>query len=291
MTLSQLRYFLEVCRHENITQAAEKLHVAQPSVTVAIRELEEELGTDLFRRVKRRIHLTNEGRFFFAELSGILDKLDSLTDTVRNMGEKNRLVKIGIGPMIGTFLFPRIFSGFKKSHPEIALEVSEYGALELQKRVYNETLDLAMVIRESQARDDRSFKAILSSSIRFYVHPQNPLAERVPLSLADLRHEPLVLFGKDFYLNRVVTAAFEEQGIAPNVILITNQINTIKRFVRENIASTFLIRDCVEELDGLQPVELRESFAITVGLEWKQGRYLGGNVEKFLDFVDALMER
>ena len=64
MRLLQLRYFIEICNHMNITKAGEHLNVSQPSLTVAIKNLEEELGIQLFKRRKQRISLTSEGEYF-----------------------------------------------------------------------------------------------------------------------------------------------------------------------------------------------------------------------------------
>lgn len=96
---------------------------------------------------------------------------------------------------------------------------------------------------------------------------------------------PLVMFNEGFYVNRVVNAGFEKAGIAPNIVLLTGQINTIKRFVHENIASTFLIKNCVTKDDKLAMVPLKTPVPVTVGLGWKAERHLYSDVVKFIDFI------
>ena len=84
MKLSQIRYFLEVAKYRNITQASKKLYVSQPTITVAIKELEKELEIDLFHREKQRIFLTDDGNFFYEEALQIVERLDNLVEVVKD---------------------------------------------------------------------------------------------------------------------------------------------------------------------------------------------------------------
>jgi len=290
MRLIQLQYFTEVCKEGNITRAAERLHVSQPTVTTAIRDLEEELGISLFHRIKQRIYLTSEGNYFLQEVTPLLGQLDVLVGHMNDLGNKKNHVKVGIPPMMGSFLFPKIFAGFKSLHPEIALEIFEYGALEIQKLVADEVLDLAVMIEESLTNQEITFKEILKTNFRVYVNEKHPLAHRTALNYSDLDGEPLVMFGTCFYVNRVVTGGFERAGITPNIVLLTSQINTIKRFVEENIAATFLIEDCVTPEDKMTMVSLQEPSPVTVGIGWKTGRHLYSDTAKFIKFVGQLYQ-
>ncbi len=290
MRLTQLRYFREVCREGNVTRAAVNLHVSQPTVTTAIRELEQELGVNLFHRIRQRIYLTSEGNYFQQELEPILGQLDVLVGNMNDLGNKKNHVKVGIPPMMGSFLFPDIFAGFKAAHPEIKLEIYEHGALEMQKLVADEILDLAIMIEEGLVGQDITYKTILKTNFRYYVNPGHRLAGKEYVDYADLNGEALVMFGTGFHVNKVVTAGFEKAGVTPNIVLLTSQINTIKRFVEENIATTFLIEDCVTARDGLSMIPLKEPSPVTVLIGWKTGRHLYSDAVRFIRFVDQLYQ-
>ncbi len=88
MKLNQLYYFKTVCKYNNITKAAEHLHVSQPAITHAIRELERELGIRLFKRTNKNVSLTQEGVLFFQKSSDILSELESLFDEMRDLGDR-----------------------------------------------------------------------------------------------------------------------------------------------------------------------------------------------------------
>lgn len=288
MRLSQLRYFVEVCTHGSITRAAEKLYVSQPTVTTAIRDLEKELGVSLFHRIKQRIYLTNEGKYFLAELEPILSRLSVLSNNMADLGSKKNHVKVGIPPMMGSFLFPKIFAGFRTMYPEIRLEILEHGALEVQKLVGDEILDLAVMIGESIVRREIEYTEIMRTNFRYFAHPRHPLARRKSVDYADLEGQPLVMFNEGFYVNRMVTEGFEKAGIMPNIVLLTGQINTIKRFVEENIASTFLIEDCVGPQDKMVKIPLKSPAPVSIVLGWKMGRHLYSDTIKFIQFVGKL---
>lgn len=289
MQLNQLRYFLEVYRCENFTRAAKNLHISQPTITVAMRELEEELGISLFHRIKQRVYMTNAGRIFYNELERIMKDLDELTERMKDLGGQKNLVKIGIPPMMGTFLFPRIYKGFKEIYPQVELEVIEDGALEVQRLVQEEALDIAMMLEESCSTEfDIRFKPIMKSRFVFYTNMENELAKLNSISIRHISEAPLVLFNRGFYVNSMVHKAFREIGAMPNIVLLTGQINTIKRFVSENIASSIMLDECINDTDNIITVPIDDFSNVTIGMGWKRKRLLTKDVANFIKFVDSL---
>lgn len=287
MRLSQIRYFLEVCRCNNITKAAKNLYVSQPSVTVAIKDLEEELGINLFNRIKQRIFLTEEGKFFYEESLKIVSKLDNLLEVVKDMGEKKNNVKIGVPPMIGSFLFPNIFVGFRESFPEINLEIYEYGTMESRELLLKEELDLVITTGERFKPNEINFYTILKTSYGFYVGKENHLSKKEKISFKDIKDEPLILFNKGFYINRIVMKEFDKLGVkSPNIILETGQVETLKKFISKGIAAGFLTKDCVEDFDNLIELPFDTPMPITIGLEWKKDQYLRSDVANFIKYIN-----
>lgn len=128
MKLYQLRYFTAVCRYGYVTRAAEELHVTQPSVSSAIKELEDEFSVNLFHRINNRLSPTKEGLYFLDQATKILELADSTTSMMEELGSRKKQIKIGIPPMIGTFLFPKLFTAFRKKYPNIDLELVEGGS-------------------------------------------------------------------------------------------------------------------------------------------------------------------
>ena len=153
MELRQLEYFQMASRLRNITRAAERLRVSQPNITVAIKKLEAELGIQLFDRSQKQLALTPEGAVF---LNRVELALRNIQDAVLEVNDYKQLqkgtIKIGVPPMMGAYLFPRIFSSFQRRyshHPLRRLEPPAAAA-------HVQEPDRLLRAREQPARQEES---------------------------------------------------------------------------------------------------------------------------------------
>ena len=113
MDLRKLEYFEMVARIGNFTKAAEALHVSQPSITTAIRSLEQSLGVILMNRNQREVLLTKEGEILYHKAVRILNDVNSTMQQMKDLGvAANKVIRVGIVPIMGATLFPILFSGF-----------------------------------------------------------------------------------------------------------------------------------------------------------------------------------
>ena len=112
MTLNQLRYFCTASRCHSITKAAEELYVTQPTVSVAIRDLEIEFGISLFYRKGNRLILTEEGEELYNKATYILQYCTELQADYSSMARVKPPLRIGIPPMLSTVFFPELLSHF-----------------------------------------------------------------------------------------------------------------------------------------------------------------------------------
>lgn len=288
MRLAQLHYFCEVCQSLSITKSAAVLHVSQPSLSIAIKELEEELGLQLFNRVKQRLHLTPEGRYFYQELVPILANLDTLTKEVKNLGGNQHHIKMGIPPMIGSVLFTKIFSKLKIEHPNIEMEIIERGTFDMEKLILDETIDLSMLLQESCTSDEIQFKALQTVPIHICFHPDHHLSNRKSIHIEELQDEPLIMFNDRFYINRIVEKTFRENNIKPKIILETTHLNTIKQFIEQNLASSFLFANCIYSRENLKTVSVEGIDDVTIGIAWKKNLRLSDDIDKFIKLIDGM---
>src|SRR5512133_2428800 len=126
MHVHALRYFVEVARQHNFTRAGEALHVTQPAISKMVRALEEELGTPLLLRERRRVTLTDAGRMVLERAQGILDALRVMQDEVVELSALRRgRLRIGLPPIVGVAFFPPLLGEFHTAHPGIVLELRE----------------------------------------------------------------------------------------------------------------------------------------------------------------------
>ena len=199
MKIMQLRYFCEVCRCKSVTKAAKELYISQPSVTSAIQELEKEFGVNLFHRQQKKMVLTNEGEYLYEEGKKLLRDLAALEQNMKNFGGENKTIKIGMPPMIGTFMFPKMIKEFREAYPELNIEIQEFGSMQTRQLVQNDQLDAAFVILEDNPEKDFYCVPLMETELILAVSKDDPLANKESVRAEDLRDEPLILMREDSY--------------------------------------------------------------------------------------------
>lgn len=285
MNLKQLEYFLAVCKYENITHAAETLHISQPSITTSIKKLEEYLGVALLDRSSKKISITDEGKLLAKRAAKILEFVDDTSKEIRDFGtKKKKIIKIGVPPMIGSFLFPKIFIDFSINNPDIELKAVENGSLETKRLLENNEIDIALIILESY--DETEVKSIIKTQVQFCVSRQNNMSKKDIISMDEIGSEPVIMLKEGFYHNKVVRERYINNRIKPNIIYYSNQLDTIKSFVRTGIGSAFLIKEIVDNEKDIKAIPLENSIDINIGLVWKKDRYISMATKTFIDFLE-----
>lgn len=285
MTLTQIRYFFEACKWESISRAAAELSVSQPTVSVAIRELERETGLNLFRREGKKLSLTEEGQTVWEKITPILSDLEQLQREIKDLAQNKNHIRLAVPLQIGVTLLPALFTEFKAQNPDISLEVVESGGIDALKMVENEELDLAVTNYDDRFSDNLVYHKLGESEICFCTYKDHPLAARTHVTIQDVSLAPLALLNCGFFINRIVTQAFQEQGLCPNVLLYSSQLHTVKNLVKGRLASTFMMRQAITADDGLAAISLQPQTFINSGIVVKKGRQTYGDENKLICFI------
>lgn len=149
MKLSQLEYFQIICKHCNLTRAAEELHVSQPSLTHVIHDLEQEFGLTLFLRQNKGLVLTEEGRQFLDETNRLLEQTNYFVSRMKILGQSNQVVHFGLPPASATLFFPPIIHQLHRQYPQIKVNIVESGSIMNHQKILDGKLDLAMISSDS----------------------------------------------------------------------------------------------------------------------------------------------
>jgi DNA-binding transcriptional LysR family regulator len=187
-----MRYFYEVCQWQNITKAAEHLHVSQPTISVAMQTLEAETGLNLFHREGRKILITNEGSKLLGKVKHILDQIDQLDDEIQDMAHNRNHIRMAMPLQLGTQFLPRILGEFRQQHPEIRLDIIESGGISALNMVEEEKLDIAFTNYEAGFSQKLNYEKLFACECCLVTRPENPLAAKSYITLEDVQEEPLV---------------------------------------------------------------------------------------------------
>ena len=144
MTIRHFRIFIAVANMESITRAAQALYVSQPTVSVAIRELEQHYGTRLFERISQRLKITEAGRALLGYATHLISLYDEMEATFQNP-DSHGLLRVGASVTFGVYGMPALAADFRARFPHIRLEVTVDTTDEVEKRLLENEVDAAIV--------------------------------------------------------------------------------------------------------------------------------------------------
>jgi DNA-binding transcriptional LysR family regulator len=286
MDVHALRYFVEVARRQSFTRAGEVLHVTQPAISKSVRALEEELGTPLLLRERRRVRLTDAGRVVLDRAQGVLDAMTGIAEEVGELAALRRgRLRVGMPPIVGVAFFPPILAEFHLAHPGIVLELREEGSHHIEALVADRELDVGAVVLPT---DEGTFGTMpfVHDELRAVLHPAHPLARRRSIALGDLRETPFVLYRPEFALHGHIIEACRRAGFKPRVASESSHWDFIVALVAANLGVALLPQTICRRLDPAQVRSVPLAGAVIpwdVALIWRQDRHLPPASRAWLD--------
>lgn len=165
MNINQLKYFQAVCEANSVTKAAEKLHISQPSISNAIKCLENELDVSLFLRDNKKLTLSQTGEFFLEKINCILNHLDQLSIDIKTFDEKRKnTIKIGISVMDINAFF-KTFLQLQKQYPRVQFQFSEGSKREVREQINEGALDYGIIVLEEEDLEAFAYAHLLDMRI------------------------------------------------------------------------------------------------------------------------------
>lgn len=291
MTLIQMRYFAEVCHWQNITKAAEQLHVSQPTISVALRALEEETELQLFQREGRKLMLTSDGGRLLGKVTHILEQMRQLEEDVHAMAHHRNLIRMALPLQLGTQFLPKILGEFHHLHPELELDIIESGGISALQMIEEEKLDIALTNYETGSNPKLDYEQLSTCEICFVTYPEHPLAGRESVSCEDLAEEPLVMLDSSFLVYQEIHELYARHNKQPRVMHYSPYLHTIKNLVRHQLGSTFLARPAILPDDHLAVVSLTEPILLKSGIITKKGRPLYADDKVLIHYLQDITRK
>lgn len=239
MNLEQLRSFTEVASIGHFTHAAERLHVAQPSLSRQISTLEGELGVELFHRARGNIALTSAGERLLPLARRMLaDAETARAEMAELAGLRAGRVRIGATPTLCTSLVAETLAGFHARYPGIEVEILERGSRSLIGALAEGSLDLALIVdTEAPATAYATLDRVPLLTERLVVveRAASDSSLSTPMTLAQLAETPQVMFPDTYDLYATMSRAFKSAGLSPVVAVHGAEMDASLRFVERGL--------------------------------------------------------
>jgi DNA-binding transcriptional LysR family regulator len=268
MDLRQLRYFTVLAETLNFHRAAERLHMSQPPLSVAIRKLEEELGAALFERGPRGVRLTAAGIAALGPARSALMQVEQVSEVVRQdaAGTTGRLSIGFIGSAIGELL-PRIVRPFREAWPAVELALEEMNSVEIVRAIAARELDVGLV--RLPVMDDSPVKIdVVEQDALVAVVPQGAVPDKTKtVKLSDLAAHPFILYRPVSVLQATIRLACQRAGFAPSVAQEATQVQTILSLVQSGLGVALVPGRAARLVpEGVTLLPLEEPIPIEMGI-------------------------
>lgn len=283
----QVSAFLALVRHLKFTRAADELNISQPTLTVQINHLEQQLGIKLFDRDKRRVELTPAGRNLLPLMERLSMNMDEILLAASDLTYAKRgIIRVAALPSVAASFLPRAITEFREQNPGISIDVWDVVGEEIIKLVKAEDVDFGIGTRTSS---DKSIKVqdYLSDSLCAFFPVEHPLNTSTSAMLVrDLACYPLVLTRKNSSVRVLFERSMEREGCELNVVMETNYMSTALSMARAGVGVAILPSSAVESGNtaglSFKPIEPSQ-FDRRVGIISKADRTLQPIASLFIE--------
>jgi LysR family transcriptional regulator, transcription activator of glutamate synthase operon len=293
MDLRQLRYVVAVARFGGFTRAAEALHVAQPALSLAIRQLETELGVRLFDRTSRRVKPTDAGVALADRAARILNEVEGAAEEMAEFaGALRGTIRTSIWFHLDPAL-PMLLQGFILANPGVRVSIVELPTPAAIEELRAGALDFG-VLGLALPVDLGGLESITlrEEPLVLAVRAGHPLARERTIPIARLAEVPLIMARPETTLRPAIEHALAAAGVTPDVILETNEIAAAVAYVSIGIGGAILTRTAIEGVGrpvAIVPIENAPIYG--VALTWNPTVYRRPAAAVALAYAQSAAER
>lgn len=295
LSLRQLQYAVAVADTLSFRAAAERCHVAQPSLSAQLAQLEEALGVRLFERDRRRVLLTAAGRELVERARRVLQEADDLVEAAARAGDplSGRLA-IGVIPTISPYLLPSAAPALRKAYPRLSLVWREEKTADLVRAVREGTLDAALLALEAEIGDVER-EVIARDPFVLATPPRHALGTASGLArLTDLRDAPVLLLDDGHCFRDQALAVCSRARVREGEFRATS-LSTLAQMVASGTGVTLLPQLAVPTEAARVGLRVRPFSEPTphrtIGLVWRRSSPLGGALKQVASTIRSAYPR
>lgn len=286
MELKQLEYFIVLCRELHFTRAAEKLGIAQPSLSQQIRLLEHEIGTPLFDRIGKKTVITEAGRTLLQHGYNVFHELSQARAAISELqGLERGTLKIGALLTVVNYLLPPTVIRFHRSYPNIELSVLGLRTGDIYDGLLQNELDLGVVFLPME-HDDLETIPLYNENLALAAPADHPVAKEPFVTLDILKEVPSVLLPSTYFIRQLINEKCRSFEFAPKPVIEMTTIESIINMVSNGVGVTILSEAYLNYLDNKQiriiPIQ-NPVLTTQIGIVYRKNKYLCAASRVFLE--------
>ena len=240
MRTEQLEYVAAVARLGSFRRAAEELHISQPALSETVRNLERELGVDVFQRGRSGASLTDEGRELLAHVAGVIDAVDGLRRAADIHHRSSRMVRVATVNAGTSPVLTPVIAAFRAAHPDTQVEVVGAQETEIHRGLREGSLDLGLItaLPDDDAPTELESTRLIAGPAVVCMRPQDELAASAAVTVDELLTAPLIVMRAGYLMHRYLHRLLGERS--PRVAYSTDGAEMGKLMVAEGLGVTLL---------------------------------------------------
>lgn len=247
-----LAAFIAVAETSSFSAAAERLYLTQPAVSKRIAVLEQQLGTLVFDRIRKKIFLTEAGHALLPRARSILQSLKDAKQAIRDIdGNVSGNLAIAFSHHIGLHRLPPYLKQYSNHYNKVNLDISFEDSEQAYTTVLEGTAELAVITLSSEDHSDIVATPLWRDPLIFVCSPEHPLHLRDNVSLEELSTMEAIHPGENTYTGKIVNQLFTQQGISFNSSMTTNYLETIKMMVSIGLGWSVLPKTMIGSLEQI----------------------------------------
>ncbi len=299
MDTKQIEYIIKIAEENNITHAAEKLHVTQPALNQQLLNLERELGIQLFHRVKNNWHLTEAGEVYVSNAKKMLNIKKETYKILADMANtKKGKLSIGFTPGRGSTMFSAVYPLFHNKYPDILVQPYELSVKKQQTLISENKLDIGFqtLCDKNKTSDEYihiSYEEILLAAPKSKCLNKpglnticNNAADCPEVDINIFKDENFVLMYKESTIRQMVDSIFIKAGFKPKVLFETANNTTILTMIQNNICCGLIPAYYLKSIsDAVSCYSLPDHPSWEITASYKKGAYLPVHARYFIQLA------
>lgn len=232
MTIIQLQYLIEVANCGSFSGASERCFVTQPSLSMQIKALEDELGVVLLDRSKKPVIPTDAGNVVIAQAQETLRAYNYIRESVAELkGETSGKLRLGVIPTIAPYLLHKFIPDFVKEFPRVELEIREMITADIIEALKHDNIDAA-IVASGTCGDGIVEHDLFSDHFYAYVSPENPLFERTNIRIEDIDLKDLILLSRGNCMrDQIIELCQARRSVPSHYYFESGSLDTLMRIV------------------------------------------------------------